>query len=650
MSKSFPTIALIAGLFILSNIAVQAEPHDNVVISAHRTSATIDQVGSTVSTIDRQIIDNRQTIFITDLLQDLPGIAVSRSGNFGAQTAIRLRGAEANHVLVRIDGIEVNDPAADDAFAFEHLTANDIERIEVVRGPQSAVWGSDALAGVINITTRHTTDRLSSDIFVTGGAFDTYSGGLHVGTRNANSGIDLTASWLDSDGTNISRFGTEDDGYRNLTTNLRTDIDVTHNLRLDASLRHVDTTKQFDDIDYFSTGLPVDADRETDTTQSTFGASGHLTLFDSSWEQSLRLTIMTTDNEDFIDGIKDTTTAADKFGVYYQSTFNFDHGPTDESKQHFTIAIDFEDEEFEQRGTAAPWGDPNQDQDMHTTGIVGEYRLTDIGGLSLSLGIRHDNNNAFDSITTYRTTAAYHFDKPDSRLHASFGTGQKSPTFTDRFGIIPDQFQGNPDLEPEQSRGFDFGYEQHFFGGQIIADLTYFNRHLKDEINGFFFDPAIGAFGMSTAVNRDGTSKSKGIEVETSLRFENGLSAAASYTYTDANQPDATGQKQREIRRARHMAMLNLGYKFLSRAQINANLSYTGEQTDTFFAPFPAPSETVSLDAYTLANLSGQLTITDSITIFARIENLFDTTYENVYGFATPGVGGFIGARIRFAH
>jgi len=648
MNHSTQLIILAAGLIVMHSVSGKPAPKDNIIVSANRTPVSRLEAGSTVSTVNRQIIEERQSIFVADLLQDMPGLAVSRSGNMGAQTAIRIRGAEANHVLVRIDGIEVNDPAADDAFAFAHLTANDIERIEVVRGPQSALWGSDALAGVIDITTRRSTDRLSSDAFIESGAFDTFNSGLHVGTRSTNSGIDLTASYLNSDGTNISRAGSEDDGYKNLTANLRGDIDVTRNFRLDASIRHVDATKQFDAID-FSTGLPADADRKSDTTQSTFGIGGKLELFNNFWHQSLRLTGMTTSNKNFSDGMRDTKTGADKYGAYYQSTLNFTAGPTDESTQKVTFAIDYERDEFKQSGIASIFGDPNQNQDMNNTGLVGEYRATGFGGLSFSLGLRRDINSAFDNITTWRTTAAYRFEVFDSRLHASFGTGQKAPTFTERFGFFPDQFRGNPELKPERSRGFDIGYEQRFMSDRVVADVTYFHSRLEDEINGFFFDPSLGMFGMFTAINRDGTSNSKGLETELKAEIVTGLSATASYTYTDATQPDSTGQQQREIRRPRHMAALNVNYDFLNRAQINANLSYSGEQADIFFPPFPAPAQTVSLDAYTLVNLGGSLAITDNVTVIARVENLFDKTYENVYGFATPGIGGFIGARVRFS-
>ena len=255
MHTSTRIIALFASCLLVSNVAADTTPEDNIIVSAYRTPAMNVDVGSAVSTIDQKTIQNRQSIFATDLLQDLPGVAVSRDGNFGSQTGIRIRGAEANHVLVRIDGIEVNDPATGDAYGFAHLTTHDIERIEVIRGPQSAVWGSDALAGVIDITTRRSNDPVNIGGFVEGGSFDTFSGGFNAGTRGDTAGIDLSASYFNTDGTNISRTGSEDDGYKNLTATLLGDWQVTPVLGLDTSIRLNDSKKEFDAID-FQTGLP----------------------------------------------------------------------------------------------------------------------------------------------------------------------------------------------------------------------------------------------------------------------------------------------------------------------------------------------------------------------------------------------------------
>ncbi len=650
MHYSILSIALFACLLNIAHVRADNIPEDNVVVSAHRTPATRSDTGSAVSSIDRQIIEARQTVFITDLLRDLPSLAVSRTGHIGSQTAIRIRGAEANHVLVRIDGIEVNDPSTDGTFAFSHLTANDIGHIEVVRGPQSALWGSDALAGVIDIQTRRSTAPWSADGFFEGGAFDTTNAGMHVGARGAKAGIDVTASHVESDGTNISRSGTEDDGYENRTANLRVDAEVMDNLSLDASLRYVDASKQFDEIDFIATGLPADADRESDNRQTTVGAGARFALFDRAWIQTLRLTQTTNDNDEFADGQWTSAAEAEKTGVYYQSTWHLPTGPTEASAQHVTLAIDYEDEAFKQHGIAAPWGDPNQAQNMHNAGFVGEYRATGFGGLSFSIGIRHDDNSDFDDITTFRSTAAYRIAPWDARLHASLGTGQKSPTFTDRFGFFPDQFRGNPNLKPEKSRAFDIGYEQRFADDRVRTDITYFRRRLTDEIDGFFYDTSLGPFGMFTAANRRGTSNSRGVEVEASADIMPGTRAAASYTYTDAVQPGAAGPAQQETRRPRHMAALNVNTAITDQMQFNINWSYSGTQTDEFFPPFPASSQIVTIGAYTLVDASASIAVTDNVTVFARVENLFDETYENVYGYATAGIGAFIGARIRLAN
>ncbi|MDH3977673.1 MAG: TonB-dependent receptor [Gammaproteobacteria bacterium] len=656
MHKSVYMTAALACSFISPIASATDEPKDNIVVSAYRTPELKSDIGSSVSIIERKPIEDRQIVFIEDALQDLPGVAVSRSGNYGAQTAVRIRGTEANHVLVRIDGIEVNDPAADDAFGFSLLTAYDIGNVEVIRGPQSAVWGSDAIGGVIDLRTRRATAPLEANGFVEGGAFDTFNSGIQVGSAGDKGSINFAGSYLNTDGTNISRQGSEDDGYENLTLNVNGDWKFSDALMLDATIRHTHATKEFDAIDFSvgGSGLPEDADRESKADQTLAGIGGSLSLYNDFWVQSLRGTYMGTENDNYVDGVKESKTEAEKYGAYYQSDFNITQGADEDFRQVITLAADFEHEKFKQRGIPSVFGDPNQDQTMDNLGLVTEYRGANLGKLSYSLGLRYDDYSDFDDIWTYRSTASYQFND-DSRAHGSYGTGQKSPTFTERFGFTPDQFQGNPDLKPEKSTGYDVGFEQSFLNKRVIADVTYFQSRLKDEINGFFFDPTIGAFGGFTAVNRDGKSRSKGVETSLSAIIADGLTTSASYTYNDAHEPATGGGQQRELRRPRHMAAVNVNYDFWDdRGQLNVNASYTGEQTDIFFPPenppgtFP-PSEIKSLDSYTLVNIAGSFDLTDRVTFTARVENLFDEDYENVYGFATPGIGAFAGIRVAFA-
>ena len=316
-------------------------------------------------------------------------------------------------------------------------------------------------------------------------------------------------------------------------------------------------------------------------------------------------------------------------------------------EQILSIAVDHEREDFEQRGIPGFFGDPNRDDDLDNTGYVIEYLVKPLSQLSFSVALRHDDNSDFDDTITYRATASYLLSKSRTRLRAAAGTGQKSPTFTERFGFFSSttsNFVGNPDLKPEESRSWEVGLDQDVADNAQLA-LTYFNERLEDEIDGFFvFDPATFA---ATAVNRSGNSQRRGLEFSGSYQPSDSLSIRAQYTYVDADQPDDSGMETTEIRRPRNSGSLNVNYAFLNdRANANLNVSYTGDQYDTDFSTFP--STRVELDGYTLVNLAASIAVSDTVSVFGRVENLFDEDYENVYGFATAGIGAYIGARMQF--
>ena len=612
---------------------------ETIVVTAHRTPLSASRVGSSVSVIDRTLINQRQNVFATDLLRDLPSVAVSRAGGFGAQTQVRIRGAEANHVMVMIDGVEANDPAGPDEFDFATLTAFDIESIELVRGPQSALWGSDATAGVINITTRRGSQPLGAGLFLEGGSFGTLHGGGRLSTASERGGIDLSVSHLNTRGTKTAANGSENDGVENTTLTLRGRWQAMETADLSAFARYSDATVEFDDFD-FATGLPADADRESDDELLLLGASARVTLFDERWSQSLRLTLLDSSHQRASDGLDAGFTGAEKRGIYYQSTWQI----TPE-KHQLVVAIDHEQEKFKQRGEPSAFGDPNQNQKMHSTGYVAEYLGQPLANLTVSASARHDDNSDFDGVTTYRVTSSYLLEATGTRLRASYGTGQKSPTFVERFGNFADQFVGNPQLNPEKSKGFEVGLEQRLLGGRLLAEAAYFNETLEDEINGFVFD--LATFSL-TAQNMDGRSKRKGVELQIAAALSENFQARASYTYTDSTQPNAQGQPTREVRRPTHMAAINLNYALLNaRANVNLNASYTGSQTDEIFPPpFFEPTR-VPLGDYTLVDLAASYALTEKATLYARVENLMNESYSDIFGFAAPGRGAYAGIKLQ---
>ena len=618
---------------------------ETIVVTASRIPVPLSTVGSSITVINREQIEHRESAFAIDMLRDVPGVAISQSGSVGSQTQIRMRGAEANQILVLIDGIEANDPAGNAEFAFENLGTWDIDRIEVVRGAQSGLWGSDALAGVINVITRRPEEELSVSGFGEGGAFNTWSAGTRISGAVLGTRAGLSFSTIDSDGSNSSRTGSEDDGYQNRTASLSVDASPASNLGLEFNGRYSDIHKEYDSIDYL-TGLPRDTLDETDMSLGYFGAKGTLKLADDRWIQSLRTGWTRSDTDNSNEFGANGSTNADRYALYYQSTYYFTPASHDSAGNALTVAVDHEREDFSQRGTPTEWGDPNQDQSERNTALIAEGIFSPLARVSVSLSIRRDDNSSFENINTYRATTAWANETTGTRLRAAIGEGQKAPTFIERYGYFPGQFSGNPDLKPEHSTAWELGIDQAFVSVGASVGITWFHANLKDEIYGYAFDPE--SF-QTTATNLPGTSKRRGVELTGMARLSPGLKVSATYTYTDATEPDAvTGAKLREIRRPRHAGSLGADWSSRDgRMELDARLSYTGSRSDDYWPP-SFIKEVVELGAYKLVSLAATYRLNDATRIYTRIDNLFDTSYEDVYGYNTPGIGAYAGLRFDF--
>jgi len=622
-----------------------AEELEPLVVTASRTAVPLARAGSSITLISRQEIEQRHAQFVIDLLREVPGVAVSRSGGVGQFAQARLRGAEANQTLILIDGIEANDPGLGSEFDFADLLAFDVESIEVIRGPQSSLWGSDALAGVISITTRRAEHPLRLTGHAGGGSFGTFRGGGSLERKSQKYHLAVFGTHYQSDGINVAEHGDEDDGYTNGTVSLRGGVDPLPGLSIEAVGRHTDGRSEFDPTP-FPLFRPADGDREREVEQNYGRVQATLDLFEGGWQHRLGAAITDTDNDNFEDGVEETSTNGEKFKIDYQTSVFFETAVLADAVHTLTFAFEHEREEFVQRGTPSFFGDPNQDQDTTNIGYVGEYRLEVWDQVFLSGAVRQEDNDLFEDATTYRATVAYVHPSWSTKLHGSYGTGVKNPSFTERFGFTPDTFFGNPNLAPEKSEGWEIGIEQPFFRGRLTAGATYFDEQLEEEINGFFFDPALGPFGGFTPVNTDGESERQGVEmILTAIPLE-GFSLKGAYTYTDSTQPDeVTGQDVREIRRPEHVASLAGNYRFLAdRANINLTVEYTGEQIDNDFSTVPATR--VTLDHYTLVNLAMSYALHEKVRVFGRVENLLDEDYQDVFGFETPGIGGLLGLEV----
>ena len=628
-----------------NTIAAEAAAIEEVVVRAARTPVTLARLGSAITVLNADLLENRQTYALSEILRGVPGLAVSRSGVVGSLTAVRMRGGEANQVMVYIDGIEANDPSGGGSFDFAHLLNQDIERVEIIRGPQSALWGSDALSGVIHITTKQAQSGLGAKVFAEAGSHSLDNVGGSVGYANKRLNTSLSLSRVNTDGENISRHGKEQDGYDNRTIQFGLDYQINNHIDLDIALRQVDAASAFDRI---VGGLPADADNQTDTEQRYGRFTLNLHSLDRRWLHSLTSAVTDTDNatrsEIFsgVGGFEPRRAAAKKTLLSYQTTFVLTRGES--ALEHsITAVLERQKEAFKQRGVVKFYGDPNRNEEMGSNSYVAEY-LASFGNTSLQAGLRRDQNSDFGDTTTERVSLAYRPAGGHIKLRAAYGSGITNPTFIERYGFFTN-FVGNPGLRPEHSRGWEVGIDQQLAGGKARLSLTWFSQRLEDEINGFVrADPLLFIY---TAKNSSGSSYREGAELEGNWQPARNLRLRLAYTYLQATEHDSDSDRQQpELRRPRHNASANLGWGFLQgRGQLSLNVDYNGAMRDEYFPPYPDASRIVTLDSFTLLTLAASYSLGSGLAVYGRIENALHQDYEEVFGYRAPGLNTIVGVK-----
>ena len=624
--------------FVMPNIASAQQADgdmENILVSASLLPITINRSANAITIIDRNEINNRAVVSASDLLRDVAGLAVSRSGAQGSQTQIRMRGGEANHLLVLIDGVEANNPAQSDEFNWGTLVAAHIERIEIIRGPQSSMLGSDAMAGVVNIITRSTDQPLSANAFFETGGFNTQNNGISIGFKDGGFDMRLGVSDLQTDGENISRSGSEKDGYENTNLNLKSGWRASDQLRLTFAARQSDGMNEYDaDSDFDS--LIDDQDNVSKFRSATMQLKADYSSFNGHWQHQLSMAQSTNKNAEFNQRTPGTVTDSNKDQYRLVSSLLWD-----ELNHRLSLLIEREEEEFQQRGPINDYGvfgiyDPNQSRSRDTDSLALEYRADISEKLTLAVSTRHDDNSEFNSSDTSRVEAIYQIN--DSvRLRSAYGTAIKNPTFTERFGFYTN-FIGNPSLEPEESSNWELGIDQLFNQGGSTLSVTFFNSELENEIDGNFMDPVTFRY---TSKNRQGLSKRQGMELTTVNKLNDAVSLNTSYTYTDSVESDGANRLVDEVRRARHIGSLNLSWQAMDSLHINANAQYNGSQMDVVYP------KNVKLADYTVVNLSANYRATPNLDVYVRFDNLLNESYEEVFSYQTLGFSANIGVRYK---
>lgn len=594
-----------------------------------------DRIGTSVSVVTRLDLEQRQIRHAADALRSLPGVHVGTQGTRSNVSVVRIRGAESNHTLVLIDGVEVNPGGGDGFFDFSTLTTDDIERIEVLRGPQSGLYGSGAMGGVVNIITRSGKGPMTIRAKAEGGSFGTADAmvGLSGGSERAHGAITLSGRRFD--GFNISRFGEEEDGGRISTLSMGGGLMVVEGLKIDGTLR---IARNDGDRDAFS-GLagslliPSDDTSEFETRLWVGRLQATLDTLEGAWQHRVFVNRAETDSEDRDALFGTTPTHSTNLKYGYQSTVRLDTPGYAGVRHYVTGLIEQEEEAFTQ---------PSFDLDdrrRERTSLVGELRGEYLDTLFLTGSVRQDRNDVLDDYTTWRTSASLLVPQTPFRLHGSYGTGVKYPSFSEQFGFFFG-FVPNPSLKPEESEGWDAGVETRLLGGRALVDVTYFDMELTNEIDTAFVPP-----GLFTAFNRVGESTRRGIEVSSRLALGRGLTMGIAYTWLDALEDDGS----QEIRRPPHSGRLDVNYVFAGgRGNLNLAAAYNGEMTDIAFDSLTFSQVKVDLDEYWLVTAAASYQVSPGIELFGRVENLLDADYEEVFGYQTAGAAAFAGVRLTY--
>ena len=642
MKKNLITTAMLFSLPALAFAAEQTKTElDPVMVySAYATPVNQDQTASSVTVLTEKEFTERNATYVSDVLKTVPSLAVSTSGGRGTLTNVFLRGADANHTAVIIDGVKAN-PVSGYGFDFGGLALSNIDRIEVLRGEQSALWGSDAMGGVIYITTKKGLEKgktFNVDYDFGTGSNRTVDGSLTFSGSNNNfyyalhgdshhtKGISALSkdrfNYTAQDGTAVSTGGaSERDKFHRDNTSLRFGYDDNQK-GFDFLTSHSSQTANFDNSATDEKG------HYTRTRDTLFKLSGFLGNDDELLKHKVGVSHLKTDSDTV-----GYTSAYDakKLNANYQLDVNFDREGT--LTQGLSFLTDYQKTDFN-----SSYFNNAGNKKLVEKSLAAEYRLLHDADHSLNISGRYTDSSEYENSWTGRIAGAYRLHN-NVKAHASLGSAIQNPTITEYYGYNA-RYIGNPSLQPEKSFGGDVGFLFETDDNRHSLDVTYFARNVKNAISSEVINFTTYT---SRAVNLEGKSKVKGVEVAYNSKITDALSAYANYTYTQTR--DSKGVEL--ARRPKHLANAGLAYQITEKLGTDVNLSYTGKRMDTYYSPSYSTHK-VKLPSYTLANVGVNYKVAESLTVYANLNNVFNKKYENVLGYGQEGRNVYVGLRGSF--
>lgn len=631
MCKSFcHSLLLIAPLACLSSYATAelTDQPDTVVVTATRIPTPEEQVASSITVVTADDIAARQLQTLPDVLKQVPGLNLVQTGGPGGQTSVFMRGTNSNHTKVLVDGIDVSDPSnPGGAFDFGQFLTQDIQKVEILRGPQSGLYGSDAIGGVINIITKSGSGPAQFNAGVEAGSFDTFnqtggvSGSLDQFHYAANiehfhSG-ETPVTPLDLLAPGEKRI---DDYYDNLTASSKLGFNVTDNFDLGLVARYTDAHLRLtgENEDNFPADFPDSAQSENNTLQTYARATAHLLSFAGALEQTLGAAYSNIKSSDFSPEFPRSDTFGERVKFDWQGIIKL------ETDEKLVLGAEHQRDEITAPISASTSIDSGYAELQSSFGD----RLFD------TISLRYDDNDRFGGKVTYRFAPAYLITETGTKLKASVGSGFKAPTLNQLFQSSPAfDFFANPNLKPESSVGWDLGFEQALLADRLRFGATYFHNNIKNLID----DNA----DFTTEINV-GRAVTQGVESFAAYQPIQALTFRLDYTYTEAMDEIAD---QELLRRPKHKGSLSAAWQATSRWSLNASVLSVSSWVDGN-RDFSVPR--LNAPPYTTVDMAAAYEVNRNLSVYGRVTNLLDRHYENPVGFLQPSIGAFAGIKTKF--
>jgi vitamin B12 transporter len=607
---------------------IQALPVETqeIVVTASRVAETQGQTAASVTLIDAERVERLGQPLMPALLRLAPSVAVATSGPAGSLTEVRIRGAEVNHTLLVVDGIRANDPAAGNTPRFELLNSDLFSRIEIVRGPQSALWGSEAIGGVISVDS--TAGNLSPNFgaLVEFGSFQFRRASMQASEAAGDLNLSGALGWQRARGIDSFDGKGDRDGYRNLSGRAQAAWSPSPGFQLGVSGFALAGRSDFDG---YSDVTFLRADT-LDSTENRLRAGRVWSRFgeeQGGWTGRISTSLLRSSNRNLLAGDEINQTWGKRWTLSGQVEHRFDTGAV----KHVLIAAAEQEKESFRARDIIYGGFSNQNQDRDHQSLTAEWRA-DAGRINADVAIRKDRFSRFKDATTLRASLLGQIVGGFS-LAASYGEGIAQPTFFDLYGFFPGSFVGNPDLKPESSRGFELS-------GRYRADkwnalLSWYRQRLRNEI--------IDTPDFTSTINAPGTSHRSGIEAEFGWQAVPWLRIAANYAFLDASEGHGmSASASRELRRPKHSGSL-IADGAIAKFNYGASVSYTGDHIDRRDS---FPYNRVRLSAYWRADARVAYEAGYGTQLFLRAANAFDDKQQDVFGYRAEGRSVHVGLRL----